>query len=104
LIRLGTIAHNATRFSTDSFNAVGNGFMHGLAMHGSLRLIIIVTVAVAAAIASFANSFALTLGVAAATVGGAIVVIIVLGAITSIVREKPRDRSLSASNRPDDAD
>ena len=78
--------------------------MHGLAMHGSLRLIIIVTIAVAAAIASFANSFALTLGVAAATAGGVVVVMIVLGAVASIVREKPRDHSLSASNQPDDAD
>jgi hypothetical protein len=77
--------------------------MHGFAMHGSIRLIIIVTVAVAAAIASFANSFALTLGVAAATVGGAIVVMIVLGAFTSMAREKPRDHRLNSSNRPDDA-
>ena len=98
------IAHNTTRYRAISFNAAGKHFMHGLAMHGSLRLIILVTVAVATAIASFANSFALTLGVAAATVGGAIVVMIVLGAFTSMVREKPRDRSLSASNQPDDAD
>jgi hypothetical protein len=76
--------------------------MHGLAMHGSLRLIIIVTVAVAAAIASFANSFALTLGVAAATAGGVIIVMIVLGAFASIVRERPHNRTLRSSNRPDD--
>jgi hypothetical protein len=77
--------------------------MYGHAMHGSLRIIIIVTVAVIAAIASFANGFALTIGIAAATGAAAILIVVVLGAFVSLVREKPRAPNLHSSNQPDDA-
>lgn len=68
-------------------------------VHGSLRLVILVTFAVAFAVSSFANSFAVMLGVAAIGVAGGFAVIILVGAVVSLGRNRVDDEALPASVR-----
>ena len=74
-------------------------------MNGSLRILIFVTAAVVVAVASFAKTFAIGFGIAAAGVAGGLIIIVLLGAVASLGREKPQDHGFNASNSlpPDDA-
>ena len=66
---------------------------------GSFRLVILVTFTVATAIASFANSFALMLGIAAVSIAGGFALIIIVGAFVSVGRNRVDDEALPASVR-----
>lgn len=70
----------------------------GFPMTGSVRLMILVTFAAAMAIASFAHTFAMMLGVAAISFAGGIALIVVLGAVVSLGRNR-NDETLPASVR-----
>jgi Flp pilus assembly protein TadB len=71
----------------------------GQHVSGSLRLMIIVTFAVALAVASFANSFAMMLGIAAVTLAGGFAIIILMGAFVSLRHDRTTDETLPASIR-----
>jgi hypothetical protein len=73
--------------------------MFGQQMTGSLRLMIIVTFAVAMAVASFAHSFAVMLGIAAVFAAGGFAIIMVTGAVISLGQDKTTDETLPASIR-----
>lgn len=73
--------------------------MFGQQMNGSLRLTIIVTFAVALAVASFAHSFAMMLGIIAVFAAGGFAVIIVTGAFVSLGQDRTADEALPASIR-----
>ena len=73
--------------------------MFGHQMTGSLRLTSIVTFAVALAVASFAHSFAMMLGIAAVFASGGFAIIMVTGAFVSLGQDKTADESLPASIR-----
>lgn len=66
---------------------------------GSLRLVILVTFAVALAISSFAQSFAMMLGVAAIGIAGGFAVVILFGAVVSLGRNRVNDEALPVSVR-----
>lgn len=66
---------------------------------GSFRLVLVVTFAVAMAIASFANSFAVMLGIAAVCVAGGFAFVIIVGAVVSLGRNRVDDEALPASVR-----
>lgn len=65
---------------------------------GSMRLMILVTFVVALAVASFAHSFAMMLGIAAVSFVGGVAIIIVVGAVVSLARNR-NDETLPASVR-----
>ena len=71
----------------------------GQQMTGSFRLIVIVTFSVAMAIASFANSVAVMLGIAAVGAAGGFAIIILTGAFVSLSHDKTADDALPASIR-----
>ena len=71
----------------------------GQQMTASLRLMILVTFAVALAIASFANSFAMMLGVVAVSFAGGFAILILTGAAVSVGRNRSGDEGLPASVR-----
>ena len=71
----------------------------GQHINGSMRLMILATFAVALAIASFANSFAMMLGVVAVSFAGGFAVIMLTGAAVSVSRNRDDDDALPASIR-----
>lgn len=66
---------------------------------GSLRLVILVTFALVLAVASFAQSFAVMLGVAAVGITAGFAVVIIFGAVVSLGRNRVNDEALPASVR-----